>query len=124
MKKDELITILNGDLAHIYNLDMYEDSDPTIRIVVYPKHVKALLELYLSKKITANELTLWANFICIRGEYVCENSSSDESADYYEDMFYVIQKLSTPEIDGEITPDTVKVYLTELDKYFTNDNRY
>jgi hypothetical protein len=36
-------------------------------------------------------------------------------------MWYVIQKLSTPEIDGEITPESVQIYLKELDKYFENN---
>lgn len=43
--------------------------------------------------------------------------------DYYEDMFYVIQCLSTPEIDGEVNEATVNQYLSELDKYFTDSNR-
>jgi hypothetical protein len=32
-------------------------------------------------------------------------------------MFYVIQRLSTPEIDGEVNKISVASYLNELDKY-------
>ena len=124
MKAEDLLKILNGDVAHISNVDMYEDSDPNIEIAVMPKHVRTMLLLYLNNNLTAEELSLWAMFVCIRGEYVCLNWDNDEISDYYQDMFYVVQKLSTPEIDGEITPDTVRKYLAELDKYFTNDEKY
>lgn len=125
MKAEDLIRILNGDIKHIHNVNMYEDSDPNLEVVVLPKHVKAMLESYLENRITSDELNLWAIFLGYRaGEYVCKDWENDEVADYYEAMFYVVQKLSTPVIDGEITPDTVRVYLSELDKYFTNDSKY
>ncbi|MGD9592071.1 MAG: hypothetical protein AB7V32_06090 [Candidatus Berkiella sp.] len=125
MKADDLSRILNGDIEHIHKVDMYEPTDPNLEIIVLPKHVKAMLESYLAKNISAAELSDWATFLLFRpGEYVCKDWENDEVADYYEAMFYVVQKLSTPEIDGDITPDTVRVYLSELDKYFTNDSKY
>lgn len=122
MNKDDLIRILNGDIEHISNLNIYEPTDPNLEVTILPKHVKKMLLAYLDEKITSEQLNLWAEFICFKGsEYVCENWEDDESADFYEDMRYVVQKLSTPEIDGEITPETVQVYLKELDKYFENN---
>ena len=57
-------------------------------------------------------------FICLRAEYYgTPYSLDDELADYFEDMFYVIQRLSTPEIDGEVNEGRVKKYLSELNKY-------
>ena len=41
-------------------------------------------------------------------------------ADYYEDMFYVIQCLSTPEIDGEVNEKQVRLYLSELANILRN----
>ena len=76
-----------------------------------------MLSAFLDKKINAEDLTNWARFICIRGEYCSPNYLDDEIADYYEDMFYVIQRLSTPKIDGEVNEERVKQYLSELDKY-------
>ncbi len=127
MKKEDLEAILNGNIAHISEVNMYEDTDPNIEIIVMPIHVQNMLLAYLNKKITDEELNEWATFICFRGggEYVCSDWENEESVDFYEDMFYVVQKLSTPEIDGEITPETVEKYLRELDKYFkTNDLEY
>lgn len=122
MNRNDLTRVLNGDLAHMLNLDIYETNDPNLEVTILPKHVKAILLSYLKEKISSEQLNSWAEFIYFRsGEYVSENWEDDESADFYEDMWYVIQKLSTPEIDGDITPETVRIYLKELDKYFEND---
>lgn len=122
--KADFVKILNGDVSHVNNVDIHEDSEPNIQLIVLPKHVKNMLLLYLANNISAEKLSNWSSFVLIRDEYICENCDSDESVDFYEDMFYVLQKLSTPFIDGEITPDTVREYLSELDKYFTNDEKY
>jgi hypothetical protein len=76
-----------------------------------------MLNDYLAGKVNANDLTRWAMFICLRAEYGTPDYLDDEIADYYEDMFYVIQCLSTPEIDGEVNEERVRQYLSELDKY-------
>ncbi len=122
MNRNDLTRVLNGDLNHMFNLNMYEANDPNLEVTILPKHVKAMLISYLDKKVTSEQLNSWAEFVYFRsGEYVSENWENDESADFYEDMWYVIQKLSTPEIDGEITPESVQIYLKELDKYFENN---
>jgi hypothetical protein len=119
MKKSDLEKVLNGDVVHIDSLDMYEPTDPKNEVVVLPIHVKKMLITYLDSKINSEQLNAWAEFLCFRsGEYVCEDWDDFEKADYYEDMWYVVQKLSTPIIDGDITPETVRQYLKELDKYF------
>ena len=123
MKIIDLERILNGDIEHISNINIYEQHDPNLEVTISPWHVKKMLLAYLDESISAEQLNAWAEFICFKGsEYVCENWENDESADFYEDMRYVVQKLSTPEIDGEITPETVRNYLNELDKYFKNDS--
>jgi len=117
MEKQNLIDILNGDIDLICKVNERDIALYDMEVIVYPKHVKKMLMAYLDKKISAEDLTTWADFICIRGEYCSPNYLDDELADYYEDMFYVIQRLSTPEIDGEINATRIKAYLTELDKY-------
>jgi len=121
MKEIDLKVILNGNIEYVTKFYDAPD-DPELKIVVLPVDVKKILMSYLKGDITLENLNIWAEFLCFRGEYVCNDWESDESADYYEDMWYVVQKLSTPEIDGEITPDTVRVYLEELDKYFSNES--
>lgn len=59
-----------------------------------------MLLKYLSGNVSADDLNNWTGFICIRAEYVPPEVCQSDP-DYYVDMFYVIQCLSTPEIDGE-----------------------
>ncbi|MBA2655189.1 MAG: hypothetical protein H0U71_09035 [Gammaproteobacteria bacterium] len=120
MEKQNLIDILNGDIDLIGTVNERDIALYDMEVIFYPKHVKKMLTAYLNKKISAEDLTNWAGFICIRGEYCSPNYLDDEEADYYEDMFYVVQRLSTPEIDGDVNEARVKSYLTELDKYPDN----
>lgn len=116
MKIDDLARILEGDITHIDDVDvsdvaLYEDS-----VIIYPNHVKVMLEKYLAGSITSDELNKWARFIVLRGEYDCPDCElSDE--DHYEAMWDVIQALSVPEIDGDITHVRVEKYITQLGKY-------
>lgn len=117
MEKINLLKILDGDIAligkvNVKDIALYED-----RVTVEPRHVRNMLLDYLANKINSSDLTKWARFICLRGEYGTPYYLDDEMADFFEDMFYVIQRLSTPEIDGEITEERVKGYLLELEKY-------
>ncbi len=128
MKIENLKKILNGDInlidqVNVKDIALYEDN-----VLIKPIHVKKMLIDFLQGNISSDELTKWAKFICLRGEYICVpisiprvSNTFNEIADYYEDMMYVIQKLSTPEIDGEINEKTVRQYLKELDKYKGND---
>ncbi len=118
MEKRDLIKILEGDVSHIDSVNVEDVALYEVRVTVEPQHVKKMLLNYLSGRCSAEDLTRWASFICMRGEYGSANYLDDEMADFYEDMFYVIQCLSTPEIDGDVNEKQVKLYLSELDKYF------
>ncbi len=117
MNKINLLKILHGDvdLIHKVNIEdiaLYEDAIP-----VYPQNVKKMLNLRLSGNIDTDELSQWAQFLCARSEYTSPDSRDNDKSLYYEDMWYVIQKLSTPEIDGELTTERLEQYLNELKKY-------
>lgn len=114
---NELNLILNGHLENVVKFNHVRE-DSSITIFVLPSQVRKILLSYLNNDMSAEALNIWAEFLCFRGEYVGNNDNDDE--DYYEDMWYVLQKLSTPEIDGAITSETVRIYLKELDKYFKN----
>ena len=109
--------ILKGDIdlidAFNQGLPSYLDDE----IIIKPAYVRNMLKRFLNKSIHADEINKWARFICGRGEYVVPGGNDDKITDFYEDMYYVIQRLSTPEIDGEINEASVESYLTELDKY-------
>lgn len=129
LEKSNLVKILYGDIDVI---DQVNVRDPETlsenRVTIVPQHVRKMLKAFLQGKISADDLTKWARFICLRMEYICVptnicplNPKFSEIANYYEDMMYVIQRLSTPEIDGEVTEERVKQYLAELDKYKDDD---
>lgn len=117
MEYTDLLEILLGDIDRIKRVNVEDVALFDTNVTVRPFYVKKILHDYLSGKISSSQLNSWALFVCLRGEYSCPNWQDDEFADHYEDMFYVIQKLSTPKIDGEINPDRVKEYLFELSKY-------
>jgi hypothetical protein len=119
MDKIDLIKILEGDISHIDAVNVQDIASYETRVIIKPAHVRRMLLDFLASKYTAKDLKKWATFICARTEYGCENYLDDQVADYYEDMFYIIQCLSTPEIDGEINEKQVQLYLFELKKYFT-----
>lgn len=112
-----LETILNGNIKLIDQFDIEQPAYLEEEVVIVPNQVRKMLTLYLNKTISSFDLKKWANFVCLRAEYVVPGGTDDVINDHYEDMFYVIQRLSTPEIDGEINEERVKAYLKELDKY-------
>ena len=117
MEKFELLKILHGDIDLIDDVNVEDVALYEINVTVYPEDIRKVLIAYLQDNLSADDLTKWAQFICMRAEYGCPGWEDDKIADYYEDMMYVIQKLSTPKIDGEITKERVEQYLDELKKY-------
>lgn len=105
----------NTDLINPFNKGRPLYFDDTI--VIKPVHVRNILKRFLNKSVCVAEIKEWARFICGREEYTVSGGDDDKITDFYEDMYYVIQRLSTPEIDGEINEISVQSYLIELDKY-------
>lgn len=117
MERADLLRILEGDVNHIAYVDIHDIALFNMKLIVEPIHVRKMLDRYLTEKISANDLNKWAIFICFRTEYISADPLNDELVDYFDDMFYVIQCLSAPELDGEINKKSVLAYLAELDKY-------
>lgn len=117
MNISDLTKILKGDVGHVDEVDITEIALFYDVVPIYPKDVRVMLLKYLSCDITSDNLSKWAEFLCIRGEYGSPNQDDDIDEDFYEIMWDVIQALSTPEIDGKITKARTQKYLAELDKY-------
>ncbi len=118
-----LSSILKGNLLLIDNFDMNQivpfDEE---RIVIKPSYIRNMLKKYLAGEISDSELNKWARFICLRGEYVVpDRINAEANGDPYEAMYYVIQRVSTPEIDGDIDEERIKGYLAELDEKYPMD---
>lgn len=114
MEREDLLKILHGDIYHISQVNETDVALYEMEVTIAPKDVKTMMLSYLAGNITADDLTNWAGFLCIRAEYTAPESVDE---DYYEGMWDVIQCLSTPEIDGEVNEERVRQYLSELDKY-------
>ena len=120
MERTDLIKVLDGDVSHIEKVNINDPASYEVKIPILPKNVEKMLQAYLSDNITEKDLSNWANFLCLRSEYISAGYMNEELADYYENMWYVIQRLSTPEIDGEINQERVELYLNEIRTYTNN----
>ena len=117
MKLIDLQKILAGDVSLIEKVNakdvmLYGDEVP-----VHPKDVEYMLKRYLDGSLAGIDLSKWAKFLCVRGEYGCLEQVDGQDEDYYESMWDVLQALSEPEIDGEISRARVEKDLNELRKY-------
>lgn len=115
LKKEDLIKILNGDIAHLEKFDPYDLCEGGVEILIMPEQVKKIILYYLNSEITSTQLTKWAEFLYAHcGEYVIEDIFDDDCDKYYDAMWQVIEKLSTPHLDGKITPERVLNYLFRI----------
>jgi hypothetical protein len=90
-------------------------------VPIYPYYVKASLERYLSSEWSAQELRTWADFLNFYWEYSSPHADDEDYEtyweSYYEAMWDVIFWVAAPYINGEITVDRIKEYMTHLEKY-------
>ena len=118
MEVTNLIKILHGDLSLIDKVNVRDVALFNDEVTIYPHDLKKMLLDFLSGKYDADDLYKWAKFIVLRGEYANPGDVfDDELMDFYEDMRSVIECLSCPVVEGEITEARVKEYLSWLDKY-------
>jgi len=116
-----LTSILNGHLSLIDSFDIPQAAYPDELVIVKPSHVRNMLKRYLEGTISDVELNRWARFICCRLEYVVPGRNDYAISDFYEGAYYIIQCMSTPEIDGDIDEERIKEYLAELDAKYPID---
>lgn len=113
MKQNEILTnILSGNTELIKTyVSMFDRYNSKCKILVTPEHIKKVLIDYLDKKMCSQELSIWADFLCCNDGFF---TPYHENEDYYENMWYVVQRISTPFIDGEINIENISKYLAEL----------
>ncbi len=121
-KLEILKSILNGNLSLIDNFDKNQVTYLNEEITIKPSYVRKMLERYLKNEISYFDLNNWARFICLRTEYTVPDwENAEVNDDFYSDMYYVIQRISTPEIDGDIDEERIKGYLAELNAKYPTD---
>ncbi|WP_256082165.1 hypothetical protein [Massilia sp. YIM B04103] len=83
-------------------------------IIVMPKNIESILQMYLLGERSASELKDWAGFILSSEGYVCPNWDIDELTDRYEPMWEILQQLAMPEIHGQLSSQKIETYLQTL----------
>lgn len=119
--KNTLKRILKDLLEYNVSVKYFEDeikkintSENTIDdfddIILSKKQLVEVMKKNIDNKITANELTRWAELVEQRDGITYEKEYQDKIAD-------VLFWLSTPEINWELTPQRIGEYIS-----FLNDN--
>ena len=85
-------------------------------VFVTPEAVEAMLNKFLDDEMNAQQLSHWADFLISNDVYVTEGWEDDTQSDKFEPMWEILQELSTPFIDGPITKNRVKNYITQLSR--------
>lgn len=79
-----------------------------------PTDLLPVLNQYLHGRLSAEVLRDWASWVLCQEDLSVEGWQSDSVADHYEPMWYVLQQLSTPFIDGEISKELVREHVATL----------
>ena len=85
-----------------------------IEIIIFPRHVISMLRKYINGAIDSIKVRDWAAYLVIMEQYVASSDYTSITEDDCEKMWEIIQELSTPEIDGELTKFRAKNYLNTL----------
>jgi len=93
-----------------------------VRIHLDPIAIIHVLEKFLQNEIDEWFVKEWALFILMMDCYVQPNNEycnehDDASEDKYEAMWYVVQQLSAPEIDGKLTVEKAKEHINFLQEF-------
>lgn len=88
--------------------------------MITPEQIKKVLIDYLDNKISSKELQIWADLLCFNDALFTQNHDDE---DHYENMWFVLQKISTPFIDVEINFNNISEYLSELNKKYPYINK-
>jgi len=89
-------------------------SHLTCEVEVDVSHVRNRLKDYLRGKVSDEELAQWATHLVLIESYVTPAWEEELEVERYEPMWNILQQLSTPAIDGEITSRRIDEYLRVL----------
>lgn len=99
-------------------------KEATHEIEVCPKHIIAVLNKYLANEISDECLVRWADLLISNENYICPNWQDDTLVDMHEPMWYVLQRIASPSVDGNLSPGKVSEYLKEVENVEKNLHQY
>jgi len=94
-----------------------------VRVPLHPLNIIHILEKFLQNEIDEWFVKQWALFILMMDCYeqpnneYCNEHDDYASEDKYEAMWHVVQQLSAPEIDGELTPEKAEEHISFLQEF-------
>ena len=97
----------------IDKLNIKSQEIDEIEIAIVPDDIIYVLQKFLSGKLQSEYLLDWSSFLIIENVFVDPEWIYDPYSDSYEPIWWVLQQLTCPAIDGAITFTRVK----ELAKY-------
>jgi len=117
--KNDCIRVLKGKMQPEAVIRKHGDEERFYRVAnnleveIRPTLVINMLNSFIKGEKTKEQLKEWANFITLTGAFATPNWKNDNTF-RYDPMWDVLGRLSTPEIDGELTTRAAKEYITEL----------
>ena len=112
--------ILNGEITpNFARRNLASELKKLDEVIVTPRTIQNMLEKYLNNSVSARELSEWASFLITSDIYICPDWENDDKAEQYETMWYVLQQISSPEIDGEITTECIIDHINILSRIKT-----
>ena len=97
----------------------YEAVPASIRslpssVYITPRDLIPVLTRYLNGDITPMELQQWSSWALCQDEFCVKGWEDDSISDRYEPMWHILQQLSTPFIDGQISQERVREHVSTL----------
>ena len=83
-------------------------------IFITPKDIVPKLQMYIDGNVSSDELVQWSSMILHQDCIVVKGWEDDQIADHYEPMWYILQQISAPFIDGPITKMRAQDYINKL----------
>ncbi|PLK50154.1 hypothetical protein [Uliginosibacterium sp. TH139] len=86
----------------------------SVAVHIQPRDLLPVLGQYIEGTISEKQLQQWADWVLQQDEFCVLGCENDSVSDYYEPMWYVLQQLSTPFVDGPITAKAVQAHVSVL----------
>lgn len=109
--------VLIGQISvHTFRQQNKSILAPDEKIYVTPENVAAMLTQFLNGTVSAEEIAAWSDFLLTEDVYTSPGYPNENETDKYEPMWWILQQLSSPEIDGYLDVSRAEEHLEVLDE--------
>jgi len=89
-----------------------------LEIGIFPEDVKKILSKFIKGELNEDEIRKWASLILALVDVYSTPLKKGEKEDKYEPMWYIIQQLASPEVDGNLTIQKAELFIEELNRIY------